>query len=115
MFINNDLNIIVNSIYFVVPTPWCCSSSSSALHEGRPGDDGSAKTRARLNPHQLWHTVGGLGDTRRGCHGDQTSNEKSGYAVTQTGCVGAVAPYRCEDAPADGARRALRRLALQEV
>jgi len=45
-------------------------------------------------------------------NGDQTSNKKPGYAITQTGRVSAVAPRRCQGAAADGAGRGLRRMAV---
>jgi hypothetical protein len=40
---------------------------------------------------------------RRGGNGDQTSNKKQGYAITQTNRVSAVAPRRCQGAATDGA------------
>ena len=45
-------------------------------------------------------------------NGDQTSNKKPGYIITQTGRVSAVAPRRCQGAAADGAGRGLRRMVV---
>jgi hypothetical protein len=33
-----------------------------------------------------------IASVERGGNGDQTSNKEPGYAITQTGCVSAVAP-----------------------
>ena len=52
------------------------------------------------------------GHQLRGTNGDQTSNKKPGYAITQTGRVSAAAPRRCQGAAADGAGRGLRRMAV---
>jgi hypothetical protein len=50
---------------------------------------------------------------RGGGNGDQASNKKPGYAIAETSRLSPVAPRRCQGAAADGAGRALCRLAVQ--